>query len=803
MLRFKEVTEETSTEKHVGRMDHNRFPSSRRKSIALLSNHLCVLPWQTDGDHSQFYRYKISITSEDGTSVDDAIRKTMISGLLERVEQLLGKKVIVNDGEIAFFTIDQLPKYKHIFTVTMGSDSRTYNLTITYIATDIPTSERYDEAVRVLNLMLRQNAAKKGCRIVRQSFFHEEPRNFVDIGEGMEVWRGIRSSFSSTSGKLLLNMDVSTTVMVKPEPLTSFLLSNQEVVTPYRIDWDKAKSTLKNLRIKEASSGMEYKITGLSESRCKDQKFILEQRNKGSSDATEVETTVYDYYAKKCPIGLELSGDFPCINVGKPNKATYLPIELCSLVPLQRYTKALSNRQRASFEENSRLKPQERMNALKQAVVSSNYTEDSLLQYCGISALTCFTSIEGRVLAPPKLKVGKDEDFVPPYGSWNFNDKHVAKPTTIFKQWVVVDFTDYDYDYGMISLYEQLARCAKEKGIDTGSFKGVISEYDHYKTRPATERVDQIFEQLDEELVEQINFILCILPERKTCDLYGPFKRNTRYLTNLGGMNSFLYSECNPTPSLVHQVPTLIVGMYVSHGRDVPSIAAVVGSRRWPSISEYKATLRSQLPRSEMIETLFKPISATIDQGSFSELLYNFRVSSHGKPEQIIILNGVSESKFDKVKIELKQIMKACKFRDKGWDPKFVLVVAQKSHHTKFFQSDSLDNVPPGTVIDTGVCGINGNKDFYMCAHASKTGTTRPTHYHVLHNSTYLTTNDLQELVHSLCYVSQTSTTATSLVAPIRYARRAATQMSKCDFEEGVPELQKQLYTKMFESIIY
>ena len=40
--------------------------------------------------------------------------------------------------------------------------------------------------------------------------------------------------------------------------------------------------------------------------------------------------------------------------------------------------------------------------------------------------------------------------------------------------------------------------------------------------------------------------------------------------------------------------------------------------------------------------------------------------------------------------------MQACKFLDEKWSPKFTVIVAQKNHNTKFFQTGSPDNVPPG-----------------------------------------------------------------------------------------------------------
>ncbi|KDO66358.1 hypothetical protein CISIN_1g0024492mg, partial [Citrus sinensis] len=56
-------------------------------------------------------------------------------------------------------------------------------------------------------------------------------------------------------------------------------------------------------------------------------------------------------------------------------------------------------------------------------------------------------------------------------------------------------------------------------------------------------------------------------------------------------------------------------------------------------------------------------------------------------------------------------------------------------------------------------------------------GTSRPTHYHVLFDEIGFSSDELQELVHSLSYVYQRSTTAISVVAPICYAHLAASQV--------------------------
>ncbi|XP_062117029.1 protein argonaute 4B-like [Humulus lupulus] len=58
-------------------------------------------------------------------------------------------------------------------------------------------------------------------------------------------------------------------------------------------------------------------------------------------------------------------------------------------------------------------------------------------------------------------------------------------------------------------------------------------------------------------------------------------------------------------------------------------------------------------------------------------------------------------------------------------------------------------------------------------------GTSRPAHYHVLVDEIDFSPDDLQNLIHSLSYVYQRSTTAISIVAPICYAHLAAYQMGQ------------------------
>jgi hypothetical protein len=67
-----------------------------------------------------------------------------------------------------------------------------------------------------------------------------------------------------------------------------------------------------------------------------------------------------------------------------------------------------------------------------------------------------------------------------------------------------------------------------------------------------------------------------------------------------------VYFPCNTT-SFVFFVISALNSSYVG--------LEVVGSRCWPLISRYRASVRSQSPKVEMIDALFKPLDNGNDDG--------------------------------------------------------------------------------------------------------------------------------------------------------------------------------------------
>ncbi|KAK1389077.1 Argonaute [Heracleum sosnowskyi] len=815
--------------------------------IQLESNHFKV---SVNSPDEIFYQYSVLISYKDRTAVENkVIGRKIMDKLYDMYSSELAGKRFAYDGEKALFTVGPLPWNKQEFTVVLeesiakreipsregspvepGKRSRRSFYSKSYIveinfATKIPLksvllalngseTEKAQDALRVLDIILRQQAAKRNCLLVRQSFFHDDIRMFTDIGGGVSACRGLHSSFRPTHGGLSLNIDVSTTMILTPGPVIDFLRVNLGIQNARNIDWLKAKKMLRNMRVMTTHSNREFKIKGLSEKPCNDLYFTLNGKP-GDGTHGEVqpeEITVYEYFRRHRNLELTTSAYFPCLDVGKPGKPNYLPLELCSLVSLQRYTKALSSVQRASLVEKSRQMPLERKKVLTESMGKYRYDQDPLLSACGISIEKQLTKFPGRVLNAPMLKVGNGEDCIPCDGRWNFNSKRLVKTISI-ERWLVVNFSA---DCDMSRLSEALIKCGRKKGINIEPAYVLIEEERQYRRANPWVRVDKMFDQIKAKLPKPPPYpqlIVCVLPEKKNSSIYGPWKRkflidlgistqcvspprnfNDQYLTNvilkinskLGGINSLLAIEAASRVPVIKDTPTMILGMDVSHGStgrsDVPSIAAVVGSHTWPLISRYRAAVRIQASKVEMIESLFKPSPNGVDDaGIIRELLNEFENTNRCMPSQIIVFrDGVSESQFNQVlNYELDQIIKAYQYRSGGNVPKFTVIVAQKNHHTKLFEAGSSNkNVPPGTVVDTNIVHPT-NFDFYMCSHAGRIGTSRPAHYHVLVDEIGFSADDLQNLVHSLSYVYQRSTTAISIVAPIYYAHLTAAQVGK------------------------
>lgn len=812
------------------------------------------------------YHYHVTVNDAHASTHDSIANKRLCRILLTKVQEVYGStefegKRFIYDGERSLFTIGSLDFRSQEFSVILEderlpssgtehlpsteedasskkrrlSGGREFKVKIDEAAMismkaiaavlNGELNERAQDALRVLDIMLRQHSAERGYLLVKDNYFSPSFR-VDDIGEGVQVCQGFHASFRPSLQGLCLNLDLAATTVIKPSSVIEFIQKhfNQENLSS--IDWDKVKRVLKGIKVETPHTRMTHRILGFSDAPCSEQRF-LKKKTDSTGNTTEVEVTVHEYYILQYNIRLK-SPNLPCIAAGRIRKPTYIPIELCNIIPGQRYIKALSSTQRQHMIDQARQRPEIRQQMVQKAMEMSNYNSDHHIQDFNMKIEETMMRIQGRLLDPPRLKFQNIEE-TPRNGRWNFNNKIMAAGAQI-KSWVVLNFDSRIASQNVSQIAQDLERVCRTKGMDIGPASFFFSDPPGSYRLPPLERVTSMIKRVQLDCKSAPDFMLCILPIRKTCDLYGPLKKllqtklgvitqciapqrpplKDQYLTNValkinaktGGYNSWLTHEYDGKLPKVSEYPTIIFGLDVSHGPpgygDSPSIAAVVASREWPMLSKYGVRLKAQSRKVEMISGLFEDDGSG---GMVGELLRDFYRTcstpgnSDRRPKQIIVFrDGVSESQFEAVLTEeFQAFKKACSYIDKTGDykPKITFIVVQKRHHTRFFPAIGSGNVSPGTIVDGAVCHPR-DYDFYLCAHAGLIGTTRPTHYQVLVDENNFTTDDLQQLTHSLCYMYARSTTAVSVVAPVAYAHLAATHARNFLDSEGGSETSSQ-----------
>ncbi|KAJ3042710.1 argonaute 1 [Rhizophlyctis rosea] len=187
--------------------------------------------------------------------------------------------------------------------------------------------------------------------------------------------------------------------------------------------------------------------------------------------------------------------------------------------------------------------------------------------------------------------------------------------------------------------------------------------------------------------------------------------------------------------------------------------------------SRYAASIRIQRGRQEVIKDL---------DGMVVELLRTFYQYCGSKPMRIVFYrDGVSEGQFLEVaREEVASIRKACLTLEADFKPTITYLIVQKRHHARFFplrkeDADKSGNVLPGTVVESGITHPS-EFDFYLASHPGLQGTSKPTHYHVLHDENSFTADAMQELTYRLCYLYCRATRAVSVCPPAYYAHLVA-----------------------------
>lgn len=710
-----------------------------------------------------------------------------------------GGSVFAYDGRSQLYTPNPLPKSSYTLEISLNEsesrskDPRVFTVKIKQVSTvNIGNLKKFMEgtlnytpfqAIAAFDIILRQFPSSS-FKLLGRSQYHE--KGCVSLPGPVDVWHGFFQSIRPSYGRLLLNVDIAATPFYKSGNLADVarkFCRGSGMSDSERRVLDRSLRGLK-VQVEHTKFKRKYKINSFRPNPATHEMF--------EKDGDQV--SVSEYFYRTYQIRLKYP-DLPCVHVGKPEKNMFLPLELCSIVPGQRYSRKLDEEQTAAMIKITCVKPQDRMNRITKGINELSLTGNRILDGFGIKISEQPVQLNARVLDTPTLTYGdrsRDRTVTPQNGAWNLIGKQVKHGVTV-NSWAVLSFGGRLPVRAIETFVVELVSTCSATGIQ---FSPNAREPPIIVAGENIEKsVMDAFRTAQETYNSRPQFILCILPNTGS-HLYGEIKRigdtvcglptqcmqskhvgqaKKAYCANLalkinvklGGTNVALGNQLVFIP----ESPTIVFGADVSHppaGSGRASIAAVVASLDI-NMSQYASIVRTQDSRQEVIADL---------QAMTKSHLLSFYQSSKVKPKRIVYYrDGVGEGQFAQVaEAEIAAMKAACKELDPNYAPTITMIVVQKRHHTRFFPVDRGDrsgNVSPGTVIDTGITHPT-QFDFYLCSHAGLQGTNRPTHYYVLFDENKFTADLLQTLSYRLCYTFARCTRSVSVVPPVYYAHLAA-----------------------------
>ncbi|CAG4954659.1 unnamed protein product [Colias eurytheme] len=749
------------------------------------------------------------------------VNREIVETMVHCYNKIFGALKPVFDGRNNLYTRDPLPIGNdrvelEVILPGEGKD-RVFRVTIKWVAQvslfaleealEGRTRQIPYDAILALDVVMRHLPSMMYTPVGR-SFFSSPEGYYHPLGGGREVWFGFHQSVRPSQWKMMLNIDVSATAFYKAQPVIEFMCEVLDIrdINDQRkplTDSQRVKFTkeIKGLKIEITHCGTmkrKYRVCNVTRRPAQMQSFPLQLEN-----GQTVECTVAKYFLDKYKMKLRYP-HLPCLQVGQEHKHTYLPLEVCNIVPGQRCIKKLTDMQTSTMIKATARSAPDREREINNLVRRANFNTDLYVKEFGLTISNNMMEVRGRVLPPPKLQYGGrvsslgGQQALPNQGVWDMRGKQFFMGVEI-RVWAIACFAPQRTvrEDALKNFTQQLQRISNDAGMP------IIGQPCFCKYATGPDQVEPMFKYLKSTFV-QLQLVVVVLPGKTP--VYAEVKRvgdtvlgmatqcvqaknvnktSPQTLSNLclkinvklGGINSILVPSIRPK---VFNEPVIFLGVDVTHppagDNKKPSIAAVVGSMD-AHPSRYAATVRVQQHSENDRQEIVHELSSMVQ-----ELLLMFYKSTGGfKPHRIIMYrDGISEGQFIHVlQHELTAVREACIKLEAEYKPGITFIVVQKRHHTRLFcadkreQSGKSGNIPAGTTVDLGITHPT-EFDFYLCSHQGIQGTSRPSHYHVLWDDNHFGSDELQCLTYQLCHTYVRCTRSVSIPAPAYYAHLVA-----------------------------
>uniref|UniRef100_A0A3P9NUX8 Protein argonaute-3-like n=1 Tax=Poecilia reticulata TaxID=8081 RepID=A0A3P9NUX8_POERE len=365
------------------------------KPIKLLAN--C---FQVEIPKIDVYLYEVDIKPE---KCPRRVNREVVDSMVQHFKvTIFGDRMPVYDGKRSLYTASPLPVATSgvDLDVTLpgeGGKDRPFKVSIRFVSLvswhllhealtgrSVPEPLDLDKPlstnpVHAVDVVLRHLPSMKYTPVGR-SFFSSPEGYDHPLGGGREVWFGFHQSVRPAMWKMMLNIDVSATAFYKAQPVIQFMcevldIHNMDEQPRSLPDSHRVKFTkeIKGLKVEVTHCGSmrrKYRVCNVTRRPASLQTFPLQLEN-----GQTVERTVAQYFREKYNLQLKYP-HLPCLQVGQEQKHTYLPLEVCNIVPGQRCIKKLTDNQTSTMiKATARSAPdrQEEISRLNRTVATPSH----------------------------------------------------------------------------------------------------------------------------------------------------------------------------------------------------------------------------------------------------------------------------------------------------------------------------------------------------------------------------------------------------------------------------------------------
>ncbi|KAF8608017.1 Piwi-domain-containing protein [Ceratobasidium sp. AG-I] len=715
-----------------------------------------------------------------------------------------------------------------------GGRTRVYGVALRKVATIIPTLlHRYQRGQQSWDNMVQTaltaiNVIIRMVPIMRypynsRSFFTD--RETWSIGGGIDLWRGYFQCARPGLRSMLLNIDIFTGAMYAPGPMIPVCQAILGKPSADALIPGQGLNDRDRLRLQRFLAGVKFTVSvknkhgrvgGKPKTLKKISNLSAAHYMLKLSDGSEA--TVAQYFRT---LGTQVR--YPSYVCIESTIGVAFPIEFCSIVPGQMMRKEVPSHLTKNVLDFSIQKPDQRLNSIVAGHSVLQYGQSEYMQQFGMTVSQTPEACLARVLPTPALNYGvgsKRKQITPANGAWNMQRQKLFRPATV-TGWALVVYDGRNIRQPEVdAIIQGLKSQADLLGIrgfspdppvffppaqplEVHSHLQAAGGQVFQQTEAAPSLIVVVMPDNSADLYRAVKQLVHYEPGVMTCLMllghvysFGDVARGVptqcllgfmakrgrpQYFANvwlkinakLGGINNvldpteqkFISDATNPVMVFGASIVRLALG---SQRR--PSFPAVVGSVD-SNAAHYAAVSGPQESRVEMILDLENMIYELIGRHAWWKKQHE-KIQNNYPKRIVFYREGVSEGQFTQVfEHELKAIKDACRRHE--INPAITMIAVSKRHHVRFFPTHGMEdrsgNCPVGTVVDD-VVGHPTEFDFYLQSHGGLLGTSRSTHYSVLHDENNFTPDGLQALSFALCHMHARATRSVSIPAPVYYA---------------------------------